>query len=187
MERRGSEMQTTSVGSIQQLWKSIVISELCRGKFSESRMILIVHSCNLWRKRWFLSLVLLFGSTDFTCWCGACLRSFAHTPMKCFCLRLLSILHPLLSESWTTLQFPNVQSPVHPHFQSISCFRGWAFFTLEGEIAHITSFCPCFAFLDYRILYTCQVRTQKLYRKGQLSDCSVKAEMNNSVLLCLLC
>lgn len=93
----------------------------------------------------------------------------------------LCILHRLSStHSW----LPNVQSLVHAHFRSISGLLGAdsASCALEGEIPCLTSFCPCFLFLEYIILRTCHVRTWEWSRKRQLSNNSVKAGKNRSVL-----
>lgn len=129
-------MCRSSVSNIQRLWKSILISAICRGKLSESRTILIFHLCNLWGKPClFFSLVLLFGPTDFTCWCGASLHSFADTLGKCLC-----ILHHLLSKSCATPHVFLTCSPVRARFQSISWVlrASSASCTLEGEIPRTT-------------------------------------------------
>lgn len=95
----------SSAGSTQRLWESIIISAISSGKFSESRMILIFHLCNLWGKTCvFLSLVLLFGPTAFTCRHGACYTALL-IPFWSASVTVLCILHHLPSESRATPHF----------------------------------------------------------------------------------
>lgn len=179
-------MCRSSVSNIQRLWKSILISAICRGKLSESRTILIFHLCNLWGKPClFFSLVLLFGPTDFTCWCGASLHSFADALVKCLCLAVLCILHHLLSKSCATPHvFLTCKVQCMPIFRAFH--ESWEQAALPAHLrvkshVQLNSARVSYSWITWYCILD-RSGHREWYRRQQLSDSSMMAGMSKSVL-----